>query len=422
MHYRKPSNTHLRTSIHLLLFGLILSLAGCGDSVNNNHTTVQGSFLPWVSVANSFNNTLGLRSDNTLWAWGSNQYGQLGFEKDPADTFPNVNTPVWINPTQGLLGTWQEISVGEFHFMALSGDGTLWTWGFNGNGQLGDGSTTNRINPIAVSSPILGQTWISISAGAYHSLGLLSDGTLWGWGSNSDGQLGNGSGGMTNTPVTVSVAGVTGTKWVSMRTGISHSLGLRDDGTLWAWGAGNNGQLGDGSNSGKSAPVAVSVTNVSGTQWTEISVGSGIPSFSLGIRNDGTLWAWGEITAGLGDGINVQQNTPVQVSTTGVSGTKWISIASGAEHALGLRDDGTLWAWGGNTNGQLGTGSTILQATPVKISSPTPRKWWGISGGGHHSMGMTSDGAMWGWGYNSEGQLGNGTFSPAHSPVKVISP
>ena len=241
------------------------------------------------------------------------------------------------------------IAAGKWHSVALRNDGTVWAWGLNQGGLVGDGTDISPYTPVQVQdlSGVL-----SIAAGTWHSLALRDDGTVWAWGSNSAGQLGDGTTTNRHTPVQVQdLSGV-----LSVVSGGNHSLALRDDGTVWAWGDNLRGQLGDGTTTNRHSPVLVAdLSDVVG-----VAAGSG---HSLALRDDGPVWAWGWNQYGqLGDGTNTDRHTPVQVrNLSGVA-----NIMGGGWHSLALQDDGTVWAWGDNIVGQLGDGTTIDRRTPVQ--------------------------------------------------------
>src|SRR3990170_1798433 len=236
-----------------------------------------------------------------------------------------------------------------------------------------------------------------IAAGSYHTLAIKSDGTLWAWGYNYSGQLGDGTTSNKTTPVQIG----TGTNWSQIAAGGYHSLAIKSDGTLWAWSGNSFGQLGDGtSRDYKTTPVQIGT----GTNWSQIAAGD---YHTLAIKSDGTLWAWGYNSYGqLGDGASGGGNyktTPVQIGT----GTNWSQIAAGGYHTLAIKSDGTLWAWGGNSFGQLGDGtSSDYKTTPVQIGTGT--NWSQIAAGGYHTLAIKSDRTLWAWG-NYYGQLGDAT-------------
>jgi alpha-tubulin suppressor-like RCC1 family protein len=237
--------------------------------------------------------TVALKNDGTFWVWGNNYYGQLG---DGTNT--NRNTPV---PVSGLTGIITAISAGVFNTVALKNDRTVLAWGLNSSGQLGDGTTTDSDTPVPVSGLI---NVIAISAGESYAVALKNDGTVWAWGSNGYGQLGDGSTIEKHTPVPVS--GLTGII-TAISAGELHTVALKNDGTVWAWGRNNYGQLGDGTTTDSDTPVQASGL----TGITAIAAGE---SHTVALKNDGTLWAWGRNNYGqLGDGTTTDSDTPVQV-------------------------------------------------------------------------------------------------------------
>ena len=283
------------------------------------------------------------------------------------------------------------VAAGQRHSLAVKSDGTVWAWGYNRNGQLGDGTTTDRSTPGPV--PNLTDV-VSVAASDRHNLALKSDGTLWAWGDNIQGQLGDGTTTESLTPK--QVPGLTDV--VAVTAGNSHNLALKRDGTLWAWGQNSNGQLGDGTTTPSLTPKQV-LTGV-------VSVAAG-SSHTLASKSDGTLWAWGEnANSELGDGTTTDSLTPKQVpNLTGV-----VSVAVGLSHSLALKSDGTLWAWGDNYSGQLGDGTTFpfTRTTPQLVNLPGGVVAMGASP--THSMVVKSDGTLWTWGLGSE-LLGDGTTS-----------
>ncbi|WP_432939423.1 fibronectin type III domain-containing protein [Kribbella sp. CA-253562] len=282
----------------------------------------------------------------SAWAWGGNGTGQLG----------NGTTTGRSNaaPVTSLTNV-TKVEAGREHSIALRSDGTVWTWGFNEMGQLGDGTSTNRLAPVQVGG-LSGV--IDIAGGHYHSLALLADGTVRAWGYNSFGQLGNGATtSAQRTPVVVSpLSGV-----VAIAGGRDMSYALRSDGTVWGWGLNTTGQVGDATTTMRTRPVRVG-------SLTGVTAISGGRDHGLAVRSDGTVWAWGDNTQGqVGDGSLTNRLTPVQV--TGLTGA--VEVAAGAYHSLARLATGTLRAWGQNSNGQLGDGTTTRRTQSVAVAGVT---------------------------------------------------
>ncbi len=365
---------------------------GCVPSdVQSAAYTVTGQFTSATVVGGNFH-TLALLPDGTVWAWGANAQGQVG---DGTGTQKTLPTPV-----SGLTGI-ISVAAGSDHSLALKSDGTVWAWGYNPYGALGDNTTTTRLAPIQIAG-LTGVT--ALAAGQFHSL-AVTGGTVWAWGYNGNGQLGDNTTTQRLTPVQVS--GLTGV--VAVGAGWNHSLALKSDGTVWAWGYNGNGQLGDSTTTPRLTPV-----QVSGLSATGIGGGANV---SFALKADGTAWAWGyNGTYQLGDGTNTERHTPVQVSLTGVVSR----ISAGYYHAIALKTDGTVWTWGDNRWGQLGDGTTTPRTTPAQVAGMASAS--AISAGYWHSLALTSDGTIWAWGHNGSGQLGDGTTYPRSSPVKVSEP
>jgi alpha-tubulin suppressor-like RCC1 family protein len=282
------------------------------------------------------------------------------------------------------------IATGASHVVALKKEGTVWTWGGNSAGQLGDGTTTLRTAPAAVS----GATGVrSIAAGDTHSLLVKADGTVWAWGGNSAGQLGDNT--LINRTTPVQVPGLTG--FADIAAGASHTLALRGDGTVWAWGSNTAGQLGDASTTSRPTPA-----QVAGLAGVKRIAAAG--DYSVAVTTSGAVWAWGKNDQGqLGDGTTTNRTTPVQLT----SFASVVEIAAGAGHVVALDSIGTLWSWGGNGYGELGDGTVVARLSPVPVMGPVAMV--AAASGATHSAAVKSDGSVSLWGRNQVGQLADGT-------------
>ena len=300
---------------------------------------------------------------------------------------------------------WMSVSSGADFCAALKDDGTLWCWGNNEGGQLGIGSFENQIAPVQVGAD---NDWASASAGYGFVVALKTDGTLWVWGRNDFG-LGAASGNMVNVPEQVG----TDTDWKTVAAGGAHSLAIKEGGTLWGWGRNDFGQLGNSSNIHSNVPVQVGNAD----DWDVICAGI---FHSLALKTDHTLWSWGYNFAGqLGQGtvgFGTELNVPTQVAAT-VS-APWQSIAAGGRHSVGITGDGVLWVWGSNTSSALGIndGSTY-KSVPTILSSTIG--WSAAFGGLNQTFALKEDGSLWAWGINTDGQLGDGTFINRSTPVQI---
>jgi len=299
------------------------------------------------------------------------------------------------NPSPGSL------AAGAWHGLAIQ-DGRPWTWGNNGNGELGDGTTTSRSNP----APVKGLDAIAaLAGGMQHSLALTREGAVWAWGDNGNGQLGDGTTDERHTPISVpGLASIT-----ALMAGDYHSLALSQDGTVWAWGQNDYGQIGDGTTIERHRPVQLA--GISGVKT--VVTGS---YHTLALQPDGTVWAWGDNHNGqIGSGVADQGLHPVPVRVTGLSDIK--TVAAGNWHNLALSQDGKVWAWGWNEFGQLGDGTTIERHSPVRVTGLPPIV--ALAAGFGHSLALARDGTLWAWGWNGFGQIGDGTTTNWYSPIRV---
>ena len=335
-----------------------------------------------------------------LWTWGRNTNGQLG-----DNTITDRYTPV---TTSAGGANWKQVACGSFHTAAIKTDGTLWTWGNNnGYGQLGDNTVTNRSTPVTTF--VGGTNWKQVVGGYKHTAAIKTDGTLWTWGNNTNGQLGDNTIINRSTPVTTFAGG---TNWKQVAGGGYHTTAIKTDGTLWTWGRNSDGQLGDNTVTNRSTPVT---TFVGGTNWKQVSGGY---KHTAAIKTDGTLWTWGLNSDGqLGiNNTTTARSTPV---TTFAGGTNWKQVAGGYGHTAAIKTDGTLWTWGSNDNGQLGDNTSgTNRSTPVTTFSGGTN-WKQVAGGSFHTAAIKTDGTLWTWGRNSYGQLADNTTTYRSIPVQT---
>ena len=311
-----------------------------------------GSDTNWSRISPGERCSAGLKNDGTLWQWGMNQYGQLGMN----------NTTKYSSPVQ-IPGTWSKISCGRFMSSGVKTDGTLWTWGRNHFGQLGHNDLTTYSSP----RQLPGSTWANCSSGAYDMFATKTDGSCWSWGYNIKGILGlNDTGWPTlrSSPVQIPGSGANSTDynfWPSQAAAMYTMFYKRGTDQLWGTGRSDTGQLGqgsDGDNAARSSPVQIPGA------WQDVG---GI--YSEGVvasQTNGTLWAWGQNEYGqLGHNNRTNYATPHQIG----SDTTWSDIGGGSATAYGVKTDGTLWAWGRNNQGQLGTNQThnLYRSSPVQI-------------------------------------------------------
>jgi len=374
-----------------------------------------GTVAGWAQVDAGLTHAAGVRTDGTLWTWGYNNNGQLGYAG-------GTGAPAQV----GMDIDWKSASTGAYtdggFTAALKTNGTLWTWGDNAVGQLGLGDTTDRGVPTQVGTDT-GWTAVACSDGVGdrgrqiygdpytkddHVLALKSDGTLWAWGANDYGQLGDGTTGRSTTPRQVG----TDADWKAIAAGDDFSAALKADGTLWTWGRGQSGQLGHGGTPGPSTMLLTPAKVVTGSgvdTFDAFACGSGRDSsFMLAVKTDGTLWGWGKNYAGeLGQGLSGFDTFPSPVLVDGA--TDWRSVACGGSYgdnfSIAVKDSGRLWTFGGNYRGTLGNGDYVSLYSPQAMADPST---WASVAAGSNSFGIKTDGTLWAWGDNEYGQLGLG--------------
>jgi alpha-tubulin suppressor-like RCC1 family protein len=358
----------------LWMVGTDATYGSLGDNTTTNRSspvqTVSGG-TNWKQISCGQLFSASIKTDGTLWLWGDNTYGQLG---------DNTISPK-SSPVQTVAGgtNWKQVSCGFFHTAAIKTDGTLWLWGRNQFGAIGDNTTTPYSSPVQTVSG--GNNWKQVTGGGQFTSAIKTDGKLWVWGRNGASELGDGTVVSKSSPVQTAAAG---SNWIKVSSGHFHSGAIKTDGTLWMWGYNSfYGSLGDNTTTDKNSPVQ---TISGGTNWKEISC-NGYTTGS--IKTDGTLWMWGLNYSGqLGTNDITSYSSPIQTVS---ADTNWKNIACGSGELTGstaaVKSDGTLWMWGNNNNGQLGTNNTTSQSSPIQtVAGGT--NWKQVSVGSNF-IGMT---------------------------------
>jgi alpha-tubulin suppressor-like RCC1 family protein len=376
-------------SLALVVSGVVASLAAPGPARAD-------ATFPRLSTGGY--HTCVAKNNGTLWCWGFNAGGQLGDGTNVDKYYP------WQITAAGSSVV--EVAAGFDHTCARMKDGTLWCWGLNADGQVGDGTSTNRNLPVQVTA--LGNNVAGVSAGDQHTCARKTDGTLWCWGLNADGQLGDGTNTSRASPVQVMASGF----FIEISAGGYHTCGRKGDGTLLCWGANNVGMVGDGTTTNRSAPVPVTGLP---SPAAEVSAGEDHTCARL---TDGTLWCWGwNYHAQLGDGSHTDSSVPVQVDRLGTSVTQ---VSTGRDFTCARTTDASLWCWGYDDYGELGNGSTLEKTIPTAVSVIAPNVDQ-VSAGQYFACAMEYSGNTWCWGSNLTGQLGTGTLTDSAVPVQPLN-
>ncbi|MDR2571691.1 MAG: hypothetical protein LBD23_15550 [Oscillospiraceae bacterium] len=327
--------------------------------------------------------SIALTANGNMWAWGNNEWGQLG----DGDTMSSFIRKVKLN---GIIS----VSAGYKHTIALKNNGDLYAWGCNSRGQLGVGTSKQRyIKPQMIMSDVA-----SISTGFEYSVALKLNGSLWAWGSSSEGQLGDGSTKKRSIPVKIM------DDVVSFSCGEYHTVAITSDGKLWVWGNNEYGQLGDGTTINRYLPLKLIMDSV-----VSASAGDG---HTMAITIGGQLWVWGWNDYGqLGNGSSIDYHTPTRLLQDVVK------VSAGSAYSTAITSDGKLFAWGANEDGELGNGTTVNRHYPVWIMNDVID----VVAGDAYTMAIKTDGTLWAWGSNEYGQLGDGTTKNRITPIKIMN-
>jgi alpha-tubulin suppressor-like RCC1 family protein len=365
--------------------------------IDSNGGDVSQEFVEKSYLLDVYPSLINQAKAPALWVWGQNDQGGLG-----NNTLINASSPV---QTISAGTNWKQISSGGNHAAAIKTDGTLWLWGLGTCGQLGDNTGISKSSPVQTISA--GTNWKQVAAKGAFTVAVKTDGTLWTWGSAAI--SGNNTSINRSSPIQT-VSG--GTNWKSAEVG-QHVLSIKTDGTLWSWGFGACGALGNSDVTDRSSPIQ---TVSGGTNWKQVSAGA---NFSAAIKTDGTLWLWGFGNSGqLGDNTGLSKSSPVQTVS---GGTNWKQVSLGTNHAAAIKTDGTLWLWGRPLNGgNLGDNTMTARSSPIQtVTGGTNWKQVSLGGNGSGTMAIKTDGTLWIWGPGLS--LGNNTTINASSPVQTIS-
>ena len=362
-------------------------------------TAVAGGHI-YTQLAAGAYFSLGLRSDGRIYAWGANNLSQLG---NGTITNSLVPTPVSGNKV------YSQVAAGGFHGLGLRPDGVLETWGENTQGQLGTNSNVTATQPTAVTG---NGTYVQVVGGRNHSLAIRADGTLYAWGRNDQGQLGDPAASIVYLPTALGAALPTR----STAAGGAFGLAIKGDGTLWSWGDNAYGQLGDGTTTARTRPLQVGTART----WVQVVAGN---HHALALQANGSLWAWGDNSLGqVGNGANVGTANP-NTTPVLVSAGPYVRLAAGDAYSLALQADGTLLAWGSNEAGQLGIAANAGTTTPNPTLAPVPGQYAQVAAGAAHALALQATGTLYAWGANASGQLGsttnNGTAAPNPTPTAL---
>lgn len=336
----------------------------------------------WKQISWMGSHAAGLKQDGTLWAWGGSWFGVPGSLEQPS----SYSCPVQIEGND-----WAYVGKGGRHTLAIKTDGSLWAWGDNGSGRYINDNIATPSTPVRIGNAY---DWKTVTGGPSHSVAIKQDGTLWTWGESLNGDLGLGSYNYAATPTLVDAAG---NNWKTVSAGFGHTFALKEDGSLWAWGLNDKGQLGDQTYENKQIPTRIGTDN----DWKDVAVNSGS---TVALKNDGSIWVWGDNSYyQLGDNTPTTVNVPKKFG----SDKDWIGIASGGSLvSAALKKDGTIWVWGYFVNDPF--------KVPTRITEDTD--WSHLASATHY---LKKDGSLWAIGDNNYRTVGDGSHYARRIPVPI---
>ena len=337
---------------------------GLGDGNNRSSPSQVGALTTWDNVSAGGTHSMAITTGGQLYAWGAGGQGRLGINSSPAYR----SSPVQV----GALTDWWYVFAGYTSTSATKLNGTLWGWGDNGTGVIGDNTIVDKSSPIQVGALT---NWEKLSNSVVSNdfvAAVKTDGTMWSWGVNTNGQLGDGTVVRRSSPVQIGAL----TTWAQVFANGASCFAIKTDNTFWSWGLNTDGQLGQGNKTARSSPVQVGALS----NWSQVSAGS---NFFVGVKTDGTIWSCGKGAGGkLGDNTTIDKSSPIQIGAL----TNWSKSTCGIAHTVAIKTDGTMWSWGYGSNGRLGDGNAVYRSSPVQIGSST--SWYEASAGTAHTLAL----------------------------------
>lgn len=402
LYYYCSSHSGMGGTVNTTAGATSFTATGTSSPITVSGLTAGQSYTTTVTAINAYgpsgtsaaSNNITMFGGGALWMWGRNQFGSLG----QGNTTDPISSPIQV----GALTDWFELSCSQYYgIIGVSSDDSAWSWGAGAGGQLAQNSITNYSSPVQIGSLT---DWSKTDGGFYGpNGGLKTDGTLWLWGKGTYGALGQGNTSDSFVPIQLGSL----TTWIQFSAGYYYGGAVRSDNTLWMWGNGGVGKTGQNNTTNYSSPVQVGTL----TNWLQVAV---LYKHSAAVKTDGTIWSWGLNDRGqLGDGTTTNRSSPVQIGGL----TNWSSVALGFNFTLAIKTDGTLWGWGENGQGQLGLGDKTDRSSPVQVGTQT--YWTSVAGMSNSTGARTTANTIFTWGFNDYGQLGHNNTTNYSSPVQV---